>query len=183
MAFGKNPNQQNINPNDFDFSSTTSSLLTAINALSFAMLEFRDDKTPTANFVFQSAHENIYGLTDHLALTNFPMFLIESIVEDIAELETTSIATLNCFGFFKSTKDDVMISILPLITSKLRKVFNEPNEFAVLWPSGNVLNERFFRLVTLERSAGLPQRIFPTVPDREPFWTVSMTIQIKLTGY
>ena len=182
MAFGKNPNQQNINPNDFVFTNS-SALLTCINAISVAMTEFRDDATPTANFIFQSVHQNIFGITDKAPLTNFPIFLIESIVDDIALLETTTETTLNCFAILKSTKDDVMISKLPQLTSKLRKVFNEPEAFPLLWPNGNALNERRFRMVTLERSAGLPQRVFPDITDREPFWTISMTMQIKLTGY
>lgn len=185
MAFGNNPNiaVSGVNPNALDFSSTTSSLTTAINSLREAMFEFVDDATPTANFVFQSVHENIFSVTDNMPLRNMGMFLIESIVEDIAEIKTTSIATLNCFGFFKSTKGDSMITQLPLITAKLRKVFNEPDLFPLLWPSGNALNTRFNDLIRLERSAGLPQRIFPTVSDREPYWTISMTLQIKLTGY
>ena len=182
MAFGKNPNQQDINPNDFVFTNS-SALLTCINAISVAMTELRDDETPTANFIFQSVHQNIFGVTDKAPLTNFPIFLIESIVSDISLLETTAETSLNCFAILKSTKDEVMINILPQLTSKLRKVFNEPEAFPLLWPNGNALNERRFRMLTLEHSAGLPQRIFPTIADREPFWTISMTMEIKLTGY
>jgi len=180
MPFGNNPNVSGVNPNALDFSSTTSSLTTAIDSLREAMFEFVDD---AGAFVFQSVHENIYSVTDNAPLRNFPLFLIESVVEDIAEITSTSIATLNCFGIFKSTKGDSMITQLPLITAKLRKVFNEPDLFSTLWPSGNALNTRFNNLIRLERSAGLPQRVFSNIEDREPYWTISMTIQIKLIGY
>lgn len=157
-----------------DFAETTSSFQQALDNLGTIVMGVKDD---AANPLFKSFFENILQTQDKTHASTFPAFVVESAIETISEQEQSSECEFITYALFLSS-ETTFTAAMSKVVAKLRKEWAKPTILDI-----TVKNSRFFVPISIQRSVGLPARIYPNIEGRDPFWSVQITLNIKLEGY